>query len=139
MVASQTRDEEVHALMTIRDNDFQVLIATTPNNKEISNDNPTHSCNNVTGGGKDGSGSVVSRNTITNVDAMHTYYQIGVLMLTLLDSRASDHCFTNQALFSAYLSLGIPSTGLGANLGSTFHIVGKESVSLESMIDGKIQ
>jgi len=40
MVASQTRDEEVHALMTIGDNEFQVLTATTLNNKEIPNDNP---------------------------------------------------------------------------------------------------
>jgi len=69
---------------------------------------------------------------------MHTYHQIEVPMLTLLDSGASNHCFTDWALFSTYLPLEIPSTGLGANLGSIFHIVGKGSVSLESMIDGKI-
>jgi len=125
--------------MTIRDNDFQVLTATTPNNKEIPNDNPTHSCNNATSGGKDGSGSVVSRDTIINVDAMYTYHQIRVPILTLLNSGASNHCFTDRALFSTYLPLEILSTGLGANLGSTFHIVGKESVSFKSMIDGKIR
>ena len=138
MVASQTRDEEIHALMTIGDNDFQVLTATTLNNKEIPNDNPTHSCNNATGGDKNRSGSVVNRDTITNVDAIHTYHQIGVPMPTLLDSGASNHCFTNRALFSTYLPLEIPSTSLGANLRSTFYIVGKGSMSLESMIDGKI-
>lgn len=123
--------------MTIRDIDFQILTTSTPNNKSIPNNNPTHSCNNTVGGGKDETGLQVGRDEYPNTTVMHINQQIKSPMLTLLDSGASDHCFADRNLFSSYTLLNKPVIGLGAGQDSTFQIVGTGSVIFESITDGK--
>jgi len=137
MITNQTRDEEAYVLMTIGDNDFQVLTTTTPIIEEFPDNNPTHSYNNASGEGKSGMGSVASRDNHVNTSVMGTKSQTKSPMLTLLDSSASDHYLTDRALFSVYSPLNNPTTGFGAGLDSTFHIIEKRNVRFESIVDGK--
>jgi len=107
--------------------------------KEFHDNNPTHSYNNVSSGGKDRMGSVASRDNRINMSITGTKSQTKFPMLTLLDSGVSDHCFTDHALFSVYSLLDNPTTGFGAGLDSTFHIIGKGNIRFESIVDEKPQ
>ena len=57
----------------------------------------------------------------------------------MLDSGASDHCFTDRALFTTYTLLSQATPGLGAGRDSIFQIVGRDSVKFESVIDGEVK
>jgi len=70
---------------------------------------------------------------------MYANQQIKSLVLTLLDSGASDYCFTDKALFTTYTLLSQATPGLGAGQDSIFQIVGRGSVKLESVIDGEVK
>ena len=107
--------------------------------KEFHDNNPTYSYNNASSGGKDGMGSVASRDNHINMSITGTKSQTKFPMLTLLDSGVSDHCFTDHALFSVYSLLDNPTTGFGAGLDSTFYIIGKGNIRFESIVDGKPQ
>ena len=48
----------------------------------------------------------------------------------LLNSRASNYCFTDQNPLNLYIPLGQPITGLGAANNLTFQITGKRSVKI---------
>ena len=139
MTTDQTRDEEAYALMMISNNDFQILTTTTPIIEEFPDNNPTHSYNNMSGGGKDRMESVAGRDNHVNTSVMDTKSQTKFPMLTLLNSSASDHCFTNYALFSVYSPLDNPTTGFEVGLYSTFHIIGKGNIRFKSIVDGKPQ
>ena len=91
----------------------------------------------MSGGDKGGMGPVASRDNHVNTSVMGTKSQTKSPMLTLLDSSASDHCLTDHVLFSVYSPLNNPTTGFGAGLDSTFHIIGKGNVRFESIVDGK--
>jgi len=56
--------------------------------------------------------------------------------LMLLNSRASNYCFTDQNPFNSYIPLGQPITSLGAVNNLSFQITDKRSVKI-SISSGK--
>ena len=90
-------------------------------------------------GNKDKMGLRVGRENLPKSVVMHANQQIKSLVLTLLDSGASDHCFTDRALFTTYTPLSQATPGLGAGRDSTFQIVGRGNVKFESVIDGEVK
>jgi len=81
----------------------------------------------------------VDRENLPKSVVIYANQQIKSLVLTLLDSGASDHCFTDKALFTTYTLLSQATPGLGAGQDSIFQVVGRGSVKLESVIDGEVK
>ncbi|KAF9440523.1 hypothetical protein P691DRAFT_625651, partial [Macrolepiota fuliginosa MF-IS2] len=48
------------------------------------------------------------------------------------------HCFTNHLLFTSYTPFQLPKSGLAANKGSMFMIVGKGTVEFLTEVKGKM-
>ena len=56
-------------------------------------------------------------------------------MLMLIDSGASNHCFTNQEAFSTYITLDLHQSGLSVGKNSTFAIVGRGNVDINCTVN----
>ena len=123
----------------IGDTDFQVLTTPTPNDITTPDNDPTYSCNDIVSGNKDKIGLRVGRENLPKSVVIYTNQQIKSLILTLLDSGANDYYFTDRALFTTYTPLSQATPSLGARQDSTFQIVRRGSVKLESVIDGEVK
>jgi len=56
---------------------------------------------------------------------------------TLLDSGTSNHCFANLSLFTSYTPFEQPLSGLTAEEGLTFDVVGRGNVKLQTNVNGQ--
>jgi hypothetical protein len=75
--------------------------------------------------------------TLLNVPESHAMFNSKPI-ITLLDSGASNHCFTEMELFTTYRQVDPPRTGHSAGKDSTFTIEGSGTVELSMEDQGAI-
>ena len=135
--STNEENDQVFACMTVGDSEFKVATSSNLN----GNHSPDHTPS---------SSSVYNQsihNTERGIDQRDISGELPLVCYThtinkantptLLDSGASDHCFTNILLFTSYNPFKQPMPGLTAEEGLTFNIVGKGSVKLQAIVNGK--
>jgi len=137
VTSKDPEDKDVFALMTMDEVDFEVMPNTTPCSSKPPDEPITNSYNKIAGQGHEMSrGWVVSKIPNTTPIVFNTGQEINNKTLTLIDSGASDHCFTNKELFIQINPLQRPTTGITASKQSTFHVEGRGKVKLRTNING---
>jgi len=138
VVDTKNEENEPHfALMTMNDSVIKVLPCQPPSQITVPNTTPTPSCDDdgkqrFMIDGAEPSSSWLNENPIIS----HTNAHNKSNLLTLIDSGASDHCFTNKTLFKKYTPLSQTISGLSAGKGSTFDIIGKGTIEFCTTVNG---
>ena len=136
-IAKDPEEREVFALMTMDDTEFEVttsppLSDPSPPNKPVTNSY------NATGllGHEIRGARVVSENSNRLHDTCNNDSKSQFNVPTLIDSRASDHCFVNRESFISLTPLHQPTMGLAAAKESIFNVTGKGKAKIETCVNG---
>ena len=131
-------NEQVFAYMSTDWKDFKVLVTPTFS-ANIPHDNPNPRRYNET---------TIRESALKGVQVANTWSEENPIIfctqsentpdiLTFINSRATDHCFTDRLLFVSYTTLSEPYFGMSVGKNSTFDIIGKGKIEFETSVDGK--
>jgi len=137
-VASRSEDnDQVFAYMTIGDTKFKVPTTPTTDDDCTSDDKPlpSFSDSNQQMCNEKGVESLKGISTETSL-VLHTDSNNKSNILMLLDSGANDHYFADLSLFTSYTPFNQPLSGLTAERGLTFKVVGKGNIKFQTNING---
>jgi hypothetical protein len=133
---AEPTEQKVYALAAITEIDIQVpstAIVPPPHTPNSPTNTSRTYCDVVHQGGvskmEKGLLTAGRENIFSNVPQTYTIAN-STQITTLLDSGASDHCFTRKDFFSSYRAISPPRNGHSAGKDSTFSIVGTGMANL---------
>ena len=135
--AENANDKEVLALMTMGDTNYEVTTTPLPGTPNFPNKSISNSSNTTSELGYGNLGVRVS-NGDPNINLVMFNSMQNKLsnVPTLIDSGASDHCFTNKEFFVTLALLPQPTIGLAAGKESIFKVLGKGKAKILVTING---
>ena len=136
-VSTSEDNDQIFAYMTMGDTKFKVPATLAIDDDCTPDDKPPPSFSDFNQQTCDKKGVESLKGTSAEMPLVfHTDFNNKPNILMLLDSGASDHCFADLSLFTSYTPFNQPLSGLTAEKGLTFNVVGRGNIEFQTKTNG---